>query len=224
MGTLILIRHGRTPANEQGILAGRTPGVMLDEVGLKSTEALQKKFAELNVVKVVDSPLERTVQTAKIVFPNHEPETNHGLIECEYGDWTGRRLEDLKDEPLWKTVVKEPHKVQFPNGESMQQMFDRAVKTISDIDQQLTTDHGENFIWAAVSHGDIIKAIVANAFGLELAKFQKIYVEPASVSVLRIQGDDIGVLKVNDSGDGWVQSLAKIAEPTLGGQTGSEQK
>ncbi len=224
MGTLILIRHGRTPANEQGILAGRTPGVMLDEVGLKSTEALQKKFADLNVVKVVASPLERTVQTAKLVFPKHEPDTHHGLIECEYGDWTGRKLEDLKDEPLWKTVVKEPHKVQFPNGESMQAMFDRAVKTISEVDEQLTKEHGENFIWAAVSHGDIIKAIVANAFGLELAKFQKIYVEPASVSVLRIQGDDIGVLKVNDSGDGWVQSLAKLSEPTLGGQTGSEQK
>ncbi len=224
MGTLILIRHGRTPANEQGILAGRTPGVMLDEVGLKSTEALQKKFADLNVVKVVASPLERTVQTAKMVFPKHEPDTHHGLIECEYGDWTGRKLEDLKDEPLWKTVVKEPHKVQFPNGESMQAMFDRAVKTISEVDEQLTKEHGENFIWAAVSHGDIIKAIVANAFGLELAKFQKIYVEPASVSVLRIQGDDIGVLKVNDSGDGWVQSLAKLSEPTLGGQTGSEQK
>ncbi|MFM1819606.1 MAG: hypothetical protein RIS61_1204 [Actinomycetota bacterium] len=224
MGTLILIRHGRTPANEQGILAGRTPGVMLDEVGLKSTEALQKKFADLNVVKVVASPLERTVQTAKLVFPKHEPDTHHGLIECEYGDWTGRKLEDLKDEPLWKTVVKEPHKVQFPNGESMQAMFDRAVKTISEVDEQLTKEHGESFIWAAVSHGDIIKAIVANAFGLELAKFQKIYVEPASVSVLRIQGDDIGVLKVNDSGDGWVQSLAKLSEPTLGGQTGSEQK
>mgnify|MGYP006275040925 CR=1 FL=1 len=224
MGTLILIRHGRTPANEQGILAGRTPGVMLDEVGLKSTDALQKKFAELNVVKVVASPLERTVQTAKLVFPNQEPDTHHGLIECEYGDWTGRKLEELKDEPLWKTVVKEPHKVQFPNGESMQAMFDRAVQTIHEIDQELTNEHGENFIWAAVSHGDIIKAIVANAFGLELAKIQKIYVEPASVSVLRILGEDTSVLKVNDSGDGWVKSLEKLTEPTLGGQTGSEQK
>ena len=106
----------------------------------------------------------------------------------------------------------------------MQVMFDRAVQTISEIDQALTKEHGENFIWAAVSHGDIIKAIVANAFGLELAKFQKIYVEPASVSVLRIQGEDTSVLKVNDSGDSWVKSLAKLAEPTLGGQTGSEQK
>lgn len=222
MGTLILVRHGRTPANEQGILAGRTKGVHLDDVGIESTTALQKRFATLNLVHVASSPLERTKQTAKIVFPNHESVEHHGLIECDYGDWTGRKLSELKDEPLWKTVTKEPHKVVFPNGESMQGMYDRAIAAIFEIDQNLSKEHGAEFIWAAVSHGDIIKAIIANALGLELAKFQKIYVEPASVSVIRISDGDTSVLKVNDSGEGWIKSLEKISEPTLGGQTGSE--
>ena len=224
MGTLILIRHGRTKANADGILAGRTPGVHLDDVGVESTKQLQHKFADLNVVHVVASPLERTVQTASLVFPKHLVSTHDGLIECEYGDWTGRKLSDLQNEDLFKTVQKQPDQVKFPNGESMQAMSDRAIEAVTSIDAKLAAQHGENFIWAAISHGDVIKAIIAHALGLELAKFQKIYVEPASVSVLRFTDGDSSVHKVNDTGDGWVQTLAKLAAPTLGGQTGSEAK
>ena len=223
MGTLILIRHGRTPANAQGILAGRTPGIALDEVGRASSQELSSKFANLSVAHVVASPLERTLETASIVFPSHKIATHEGLVECDYGDWTGRKLEDLVKEPLWQTVKDRPHEVQFPQGESMQQMHDRAVKAISDIDRELSEQHGENFVWAAFSHGDIIKAIIANALGLELAKFQKIYVEPASVSVLRLNSEDSSVIKVNETGEGWIAALEKIVKPTLGGQTGSDQ-
>lgn len=221
MGTLILIRHGRTPANEQGILAGRSPGVQLDEVGKSTALALQEKFQNLNVKKVFASPLERTIETANLVFPNHQIETVSDLIECEYGDWTGRKLSELSNEPLWKDVQATPDLVTFPNGESMSAMSKRAVSAVAKIDEDLTQVHGDEFIWAAISHGDIIKAIIANSLGLELSKFQKIYVEPASVSVIRFKDNDSAVVKVNDTGNSWVEQLEKIAEPTLGGQSGS---
>lgn len=221
MGTLILIRHGRTPANEQGILAGRSPGVALDEVGKSAAQGLQLKFANLVVKSVFASPLDRTMQTANLVFPNHEILTEEGLIECEYGDWTGRKLSELAKEPLWKDVQATPDKVTFPNGESMQAMSSRAVTAIKKIDKKLTEQHGDEFIWAAISHGDVIKAIIADALGLDLAKFQKIYVEPASVSVIRFKDQDSSVVKVNDTGDSWVAQLEKLAAPTIGGQTGS---
>ena len=229
MGTLLLLRHGRTSANANGILAGRLPGIELDEVGLASCELLRNKFADLDVKQVFASPLERTVQTANQIFPNHSVTHVPELIECEYGDWTGRKLSDLAKEPLWPVVRDTPHLAEFPNGETMQQMSDRAVSAIARIDQELTEQFGKNFIWAAVSHGDVIKAIIADALGLELAKFQRIYVEPASVSVLNFTENGPSVMKVNESGDGWLTAWAKIneeklAEPTVGGQTGSETK
>lgn len=223
MGTLILIRHGRTPANEQGILAGRSAGVSLDEVGKSAASALQQKFADLDVKHVAASPLTRTVETAQLVFPNREIDLIQDLIECEYGDWTGKKLSELTKEPLWQTIQKAPHQVTFPNGESMQDMSDRSVQAVKQKDAELREIHGTDFIWAAVSHGDIIKAIIADALGLELAKFQRIYVEPASVSVLRFFEDDSAVVKVNDTGDSWVAKLAEMAKPTLGGQTGSTE-
>ena len=223
MGTLILIRHGRTAANAQGVLAGRSSGVQLDEVGTKASEALRDRFQDLDVKHVVASPLERTVQTAKIIFPSHVVVTHEGLIECDYGDWTGKTLKELATEPLWQTVRNKPSEVKFPNGETMQGMADRAVNAVLEVDAKLTQEHGQNFIWAAISHGDIIKSLIAHALGLELDKFQRIYVEPSSVSVLRITADDSSVVKVNETGEGWVKALNKTEGPTVGGQTGQDQ-
>lgn len=223
MGTLILVRHGRTPANADGILAGRTPGVHLDEVGRQSVVELRERMTGLDVQHVVASPLERTQQTAQLLFPNISLQTHDGLIECEYGDWTGRKLAELKDEPLFKTVQKTPDQVVFPNGEAMQAMSDRAIATVRELDSNFVSQSGTDVIWAAVSHGDVIKAIVADALGLELRKFQKIYVEPASVCVIRYNDGDAALLKVNDTGNSWISQLAKVKEPTLGGQTGSTE-
>jgi probable phosphomutase (TIGR03848 family) len=177
----------------------------------------------LEISKVFASPLIRTQQTAQLVFPDLEIEQADDLIECEYGDWTGKKLSELAKDPLWPLVQNSPDKVTFPNGESMQNMSDRATAQIQNIDLGLTEQYGENFIWAAVSHGDVIKAVIASALELELSKFQKIYVEPASVSVIRYNKGDSSVVKVNDTGDGWVEQLAKLAEPALGGQTGATE-
>lgn len=227
MATLLLIRHGRTSANATGVLAGRTPGVELDEVGIESVTELGKRLSSLPIVQVVASPLERTKQTAKLAFGDDTPlDFETGLLECDYGDWQGRELADLAKEELWKVVQKTPDEASFPNGESMLEMFNRSVKAIRDWDTQVSANHGNDAIWAAVSHGDIIKAICADALGLPLRKFQSLMVEPASVSIIHYGEHGSSVRKINDTGDGWISSLATASNKaaTVGGESGAEPK
>lgn len=224
MSTLLLVRHGRTPANAAGILAGRTTGVHLDEVGEKSAHELRERMCKVPVVHVVSSPLERTVQTANIVF-EHVAHITHeeGLLECDYGNWQGKSLADLGQDPLWKTVQEDPESMIFPQGESMLQMANRAVGAIRKWDKQLVAQHGQDVIWAAVSHGDVIKAICADALGLPLNNFQRIVIDPTSVSVIHYQESGSAIRKLNDTGDSWVSQLIQPFDgPTLGGQNGRE--
>jgi probable phosphomutase (TIGR03848 family) len=226
VGTLLLIRHGRTPANVQGILAGRSVGVELDQVGIDSATALGQRVKVLDVAHVVVSPLERTVQTGELVFANGVQMTKEaGLLECDYGTWQGRSLAELSLEPEWKIVQERPDEMVFPQGESMQAMSDRAIKTIRDWDMRLSQEHGESVIWAAVSHGDIIKAICADALGISLRNFQRLLVDPASVSVIHYGESGVSVSKLNDTGESWISKLGeKSVAPTLGGQSGKEQE
>ena len=219
---MLLIRHGRTPANVAGILAGRMPEVFLDEIGEASAHNLAKRIATVPVCQVVTSPLERTVQTSQLVFGEtvavaHEER----LIECDYGLWQGRELAELAKEDLWSVVQKTPDEMDFPDGESMLGMADRAVTAVRDWDAKIVDEHGDKAIWAAVSHGDVIKAICADALGIPLRKFQRIVIEPASVSVIHYNKDSVALSKLNDTGDSWITQLVTPFEgATLGGQTG----
>jgi broad specificity phosphatase PhoE len=119
MGTLLLIRHGRTDANASGILAGRTPGVVLDEVGRETTKALSLRLKEVKVAQVVVSPLERTQETAGLLFDPSIPSTlDDRLIECDYGTWQGLKLSELAVHELWPIVQQRPDEMIFPDGES----------------------------------------------------------------------------------------------------------
>ena len=219
---MLLIRHGRTPANVAGILAGRMPEVFLDEIGEASAHNLAKRIATVPVCQVVTSPLERTVQTSQLVFGEtvavaHEER----LIECDYGLWQGRELAELAKEDLWSVVQKTPDEMVFPDGESMLGMAERAVTAVREWDAKLVDEHGDKAIWAAVSHGDVIKAICADALGIPLRKFQRIVIEPASVSVIHYNKDSVALSKLNDTGDSWITQLVTPFEgATLGGQTG----
>jgi probable phosphomutase (TIGR03848 family) len=226
MGTVLLIRHGQSVANAQGVLAGRAPGVHLDEHGEKCAIELGIHLGALPIAKVLISPLERTAQTADLIFARKFPvETENRITECDYGDWQGRLLSELATETLWKTVQNEPDQMVFPNGESMQQMSDRAVAAIREWDAQLSAEHGSEVIWAAVSHGDVIKAICADALSLPLRNFQRISIEPSSVSLVQYRSETAQVHKLNDTGFQWVQTLNKIAqskEVTVGGDVNTE--
>lgn len=223
MGLLLLIRHGRTPANVDGILAGRMPGVELDEVGKKTAYELGDRLGTVPVVQVVSSPLERTHQTASLALSTVPIELDERLIECDYGLWQGRKISELATEDLWKVVQEKPADVTFPSGESMASMASRAVECIREWDAKLSAEHGNDVVWAAISHGDVIKAICADALGMSLNDFQRIMVDPCSVSVIRYGESGSAISKLNDTGTGWLEKL-KAESPQLGGQSGKGQE
>lgn len=225
MGTLLLIRHGRTDANANGILAGRTPGVVLDEVGVSATKDLANRLEAVKIAQVVSSPLERTLETASILFgKDFAVQTEDRLLECDYGDWQGAKLSELSVHELWPIVQQRPDEMIFPNGESMNDMSGRACQAAREWDAKLTAEHGDKVVWAAVSHGDIIKAICADAMGLPLRKFQSLLIEPASVSVIHYSETGSAVSKLNDTGSDWLTKLNSdaVKSPTLGGESGKE--
>ena len=108
-----------------------------------------------------------------------------GLVECGYGDWTGKSLRELSKEKLWSAIQQQPSAVRFPGGEAMSEMSTRAVAAIRAWNARIDAEHGSDAVWAAVSHGDLIKAILADALGMHLDSFQRIVVDPASISIVR---------------------------------------
>jgi probable phosphomutase (TIGR03848 family) len=128
--------------------------------------------------------------------------TDERLGECRYGDWTGRELKTLAKEPLWKVVQQHPSAAVFPGaeGESMRAMQQRALDAVRDWDARIAAEHGDDAVWVAVSHGDVIKAILADAVGAHLDEFQRITVSPASVSAVRYTATRPFLLRSNDGG------------------------
>lgn len=189
MATLVLVRHGRTTANASGVLAGRTPGVRLDDTGRDQATRAAERLAVVPLVSVVSSPMERCRETSAAILEQQGGSpgapVEDAITECDYGAWQGRPLKELAKEPLWSTVQAHPSAVVFPEGESMTTMQARAVDAVRRIDAEVEAAHGAGAVWAAVSHGDIIKAILADALGMHLDLFQRIQVDPASISIVR---------------------------------------
>jgi probable phosphomutase (TIGR03848 family) len=204
VATVLLVRHGRTTANDSGILAGRSPGVHLDEVGSKQADEVGRRLTALPLTRLVTSPLVRCRQTLAAIVAHQAapPETlaDSSITECGYGEWTGQPLKKLAKHPLWKTVQNQPSAVTFPDGESMRQMQERAVTGVRSHDEQVETEHGPDALWIAVSHGDVIKSILADALGLHLDLFQRIVVDPGSVSVVTYTSGRPFVRHLNDLG------------------------
>lgn len=202
MATLLLARHGRTAANASGVLAGRT-AVELDDDGKAQAKALAARLAGIPLAAFVTSPLQRCLQTSAFVAAERngpEPVVDERLIEVGYGSWEGRELKSLAKEPLWKVVQATPSAATFPDGESLRDVSARAVSAVRSIDARVEADHGPDALWLAVSHGDVIKAILADALGLHLDQFQRILVDPASVSVIRYEPLRSFVVRINDTG------------------------
>ncbi|HEV7208885.1 MAG TPA: histidine phosphatase family protein [Mycobacteriales bacterium] len=202
MTTLVLVRHGLT-AMTGPVLAGWTPGVHLDERGIKQAEALAARLAPVPFAALVSSPLERCQDTAALILAaghGGELSTDERFAECRYGTWTGRSLKELAKEPMWKVVQTHPSAAVFPEGEALAAVQSRAVAAVRDWDARLTASHGEDAIWLACSHGDVIKAIVADALGMHLDLFQRITAEPCSATVIRYTSLRPFVVKLNDTG------------------------
>ncbi|MET0135242.1 MAG: histidine phosphatase family protein [Kibdelosporangium sp.] len=211
MATVILLRHARSTANGSGVLAGRTPRVSLDDTGSKQAAKLVDRLAGVPIAAVVASPLLRCKQTLGPLVTDRglKVVTDARLSEVDYGDWTNRKLASLMKEPLWKVVQQHPSAAVFPGGEGLAAMQARAVTAIRAHDARVTAEHGPEAIWVACSHGDVIKSILADALGQHLDAFQRIVVDPSSVSVVRYTDTRPFVLRTNDTGGG----LASIVPP-----------
>ncbi|MDF6041476.1 MSMEG_4193 family putative phosphomutase [Streptomyces sp. JH14] len=204
MPTLILVRHGRSTANTAGVLAGRTPGVSLDERGVAQAAALPGRLASLPLAAVVSSPLQRCRETLQPLLdarPGLPLHTEERISECDYGDWAGRKLAELTDEPLMAVVQQHPSAAAFPGGESMRAMQARAVDAVRDWNARVEAEHGEGAVYVMCSHGDIIKSLVADALGMHLDLFQRIQAEPCSVTAIRYTRLRPFLLRLGDTGD-----------------------
>lgn len=231
MGTLILLRHGRSSANTAGVLAGRSPGVALDEHGQEQAANLTARLAALPLAGVVSSPLLRCRQTVAALAEQQglEVAVDDRFSEVDYGEWTGRELRKLGKEPLWKVVQQHPSAAVFPGGEGLAGMQSRVVAAVREWDAKLVAEHGAQVLWVACSHGDVIKAVLADALGMHLDGFQRIVADPCSISVISYTETRPFVQRVNDTG-GDLSSLVPpkrrrrrrpSSDAQVGGSTGT---
>jgi probable phosphomutase (TIGR03848 family) len=199
--TVLLVRHGLTASTGQ-VLTGWTPGIGLDDRGLAQAKALADRLAEVPLNAVVSSPLDRCQQTADAIAATRgtEPALDDRVGECRYGDWTGRQLTELAKDPLWPVVQSHPSAVRFPGpgGEAMLDMQHRAVSAIRDWNGRL----GPDATYVVCSHGDVIKAIVADALGLHLDMCQRVQADPCSLTIIRYTSLRPFLVRMNDIGGG----------------------
>ncbi|MGJ7906494.1 histidine phosphatase family protein [Actinopolyspora sp. H202] len=227
MATVILLRHARSAANGAGTLAGRTPGVGLDERGRAQAAGISERLAPVPLRALVASPLLRCVDTLSGLSGQRglAVETEQDLAEVDYGDWTGRSVRELSEEPQWKVVQQHPSAAVFPGGEGLAGVQARAVAAVRAHDARVSAEHGDEAVWLACTHGDVIKGVLADALGLHLDGFQRIVVEPCSFSVVRYTETRPFVLRINDTGtdlSGLLPAERKDAsgDAVVGGSTG----
>ncbi|HET9728824.1 MAG TPA: MSMEG_4193 family putative phosphomutase [Acidimicrobiia bacterium] len=193
---LVLVRHAVT-AHTGPLLSGRMPGIDLSDKGVGQADAAAQRLAKLPVSVVYASPIERTTQTAERIAAAHGLEVRPlpGVIEADYGDWTGQKIADLAKTDEWKVVQVAPSRARFPNGESLRAMQARMIEALDDV---VAAHPNETIV--VVSHADPIKAALAHYTGMHLDLFQRIHVSPASVSVLDFFPFGVLMVKCNDTG------------------------
>ncbi len=197
VSTLVLVRHATTAATGRR-LGGWTPGVHLDDAGRDQAAATAERLAQQPLRAVYASPLERTMETARAVARPHglPVRRRKGIGEVDYGDWTDQPLGQLRRRKLWSTIQTTPSRVTFPGGESIRGAQSRAVDTV----EALAADHAGEHV-ALVSHADIIKAVLAHFLGMSLDCFQRLVIDPASVSIVHLPaGGPPVVLACNRTG------------------------
>ena len=224
MSLVVLVRHAHSQANAAGILSGRRPNIALSEKGRTQAQELAIRLGELKVKELRVSPLQRCIETidpwvsTKSRIRRIE---DHGITEVDYGKWSGRTLRSLSREKLWKIVQENPSRVFFPDGEGMANMQARAIESM-----HLALSSTGTGAVVMVSHGDVIKALVAANLGMRLDDFQRIIIDPASVTVFDFSSKTPRLLLLNDShtniGDLGITSTKKRL--FVGGGSGPSSK
>lgn len=223
MAKLIFLRHAHSTANDRGILAGRIAGVNLSELGQQQALTLVTRFGASEIDYIYSSPLERCQQTIEPWLKSQRSkslrsfEISDGLLEMDYGKWSGRKLTALSREKLWKEIQETPSRIQFPSGEKFLQMQKRALAIV---DSALDTDSKSHHLF--VSHGDVIKALIASKLGMKLDHFQRLVVDPASISILEGDSKGFRLTVFNDTTSNVSSYLSRKKTPKnlLGGGAG----
>lgn len=202
MAIVLLLRHGHSTANAEGVLAGWTDGVGLTDTGREQAGRLAQRLAPLTLVRAVSSPLQRCRETAALAVPGLEVVTDERLGECHYGAWTGRLLREAARDPLWRVIQDDPAAATFPESaehaaESLGQMVERVIGGLRALDAEVEQQHGRGAVWLAVSHGDPIKAVVAEAVGAGIAGLQRVRVDPGSVTAVQVTEQRMVLLASN---------------------------
>ena len=224
--TVILLRHGRSTSNTAGVLAGRSEGVDLDDKGREQAAGLIDRIGDLPIRALVCSPMLRCRSTVEPLAAALclEPLIDERLAEVDYGEWTGRKMSELVSEPLWRVVQAHPSAAMFPGGEGLAQVQARAVAAVREHDRRLADQHGGDALWLACSHGDVIKAVIADAYGMHLDSFQRVNADPASISVIHYTQLRPFVLHVNHTGARLSAALRAASKPPGEPQPDSRDK
>jgi len=197
---IVLIRHAHSQANARGVLSGRLPNISLSEKGIKQSQELAARLGTFPISEIRISPMQRCRETIE-PWLETLPKTRQKLLlkdanltEVDYGSWSGKKLAVLSRNKLWKTVQSNPSAMYFPEGEGLAHMQQRAMKAVH---ESVNTKRSGAAV--LVSHGDVIKAIVASALGMHLDDFQRIVIDPASVTILDYSHGQARLTLMNDS-------------------------
>lgn len=195
MPTILLIRHGENEYVKKGRLAGRLPGVQLNEKGQQQAQALAENLKDAPIKSVYASPLERTLETAAPIAAalNLDVIPNSGLLEIDFGDWQDKTLKELRRRKLWHTVQQTPSRMCFPNGESFAAAQARIIAAL----EALCQKHSPEEMLICVSHSDSIKLAVAYYLGMHIDHFQRLTIAPASITTLFLGEKQARVIHVN---------------------------
>lgn len=197
MTQILLIRHAVNDVMKAKKLAGWMPDVHINEEGRQQAQAVAERLREMPITAIYSSPLDRTRETAEPLAQalGLEVQIREEIGEVQYGDWTGKSLEELSKLDVWKVVQLYPSGMRFPGGETIREMQARIVNQL----ESIAADHPREIV-AVFSHADVIKAALAHYLGVHLDLFQRIVVNPTSVSVLRLTPYGPQVLRINDDG------------------------
>lgn len=195
--TILLVRHGENDWVKSNKLAGRTPGVHLNDTGRAQSRRMSGLLARWPVAAIYSSPLERCAETAAILAAPHRLPTlpDKGLLETDYGEWRGQAIDVLVKEDLWRVIQATPGLASFPGGESMLNMQSRIIGAL----QTIVANH-PNQIVLVCSHADLIKAAVSYYTGAPFDLFQRVVIDPCSLSIVHFGKYGPKVLRVNDTG------------------------
>ena len=222
MARIVLLRHAHSVANEKNLLAGRTAGIALSKTGKSQAEDLIARLGATNFDEVAISPLQRCRETIDPWLAAGGAKTSvvidESISEVDYGIWSGKTLASLRRKSQWKVVQDFPSQMIFPEGESLLEMQGRALSGFYRLNA--VKGKGPRLL---VSHGDVIKSIVAHCLGMHLDQFQRLVIEPASLTIIDTDSGVSRLVRFNDA-KGFLTSERSTNQSALGGSTGNPNK